>query len=117
MSVAPETPSRSALPDVTGLRLRQAAAHRMPPLHDGRRDPIAPAHPSQTLLQVEVGKRTAWFLGLTRRQAVALFRRAGVAHYMHDQRGWCVPIEHADDVLAVAEHGLHWRTAVTAVKR
>jgi hypothetical protein len=116
MSV-PHTPRRASLPDVSGIRRRQAAARRLPPLTDGRRDPIAPGRPVQTLLHVEVGRRSVWLHGLDRRQAIALFKRAGVTRYMHDGRGWCCPLEYADDVLAVADHGLHWRTNVTAVDR
>lgn len=117
MSVAPHTPRRAGLPDVSGIRRRQAAAVRLPAMPDGRRDPIAPVRPVQTLLQVQVGKRTVWYLGIDRRQAIALFRRAGVTRFMHDGRGWCTPLEDADDVLAVADHGLGWRTTVTAVDR
>jgi hypothetical protein len=117
MSV-PHTPRRASLPDVSGIRRRQAAARRLPAMPDGRRDPIAPAPgPVQTLLQVQVGKRTVWWLGLDRRQAMALFKRAGVTRFMHDGRGWCTSIEDADDILTVADHGLHWRTTVTAVDR
>lgn len=120
MSLAPHTPRRASLPDVSGVRRRQAAAQRMLPLPDGRRDPIAPdprARPVQTLMQVQIGKRTAWWLGIDRRQAMALFKRAGVTRFMHDGRGWCTSIEDADDVLAVADHGLGWRTTVEAVDR
>ncbi|RBY94080.1 hypothetical protein DQ244_01585 [Blastococcus sp. TBT05-19] len=111
-------PSPTALAAPAGLRRRQDAARRLPPLHDGRRDPIArtPARP-QTLLQVQVGKRTCWYLGITRAQAKALFKRAGVTRHMHDGRGWCTPIEDADDVLTVAEHALRWHVAVEAVDR
>lgn len=110
------------MPDVSGIRRRQAAARRLPLLPDGsgRRDPIARDRrpdPVQTLLQVQVGKHTVWWLGIDRRQAMALFRRAGVTRFMHDGRGWCTSIEDADDILAVADHGLHWRTTVTAVDR
>lgn len=119
MTVAPHTPRRESLPDVSGIRRRQAAARRLPQLTDGtgRRDPIAPVRPVQTLMQVQVGKRTVWYLGIDRRQFIALCRRAGVARWMHDGRGWCTALEDADDILAVADHGLGWRTTVEAVDR
>lgn len=100
-----------------GLRRRQSAARRLPPLVDGRRDPIARPVKPATLLQVEVGRRTCWYIGLTRRQFVALMSRAGITRYMHDGRAWCTALEDADQVLAVAEHGLHYRVAVEAVDR
>lgn len=71
----------------------------------------------QTLLRVEIGKRTVWLHGLDRRQAIALFRRAGVSSFMHDGTAWCASVVHVDDILAVADHGLGWRTDVERVAR
>ncbi|MDP5184780.1 hypothetical protein QOZ88_19275 [Blastococcus sp. BMG 814] len=109
-------PSSEAASVPAALRRRQAAARRLPPLADGRRDPIAPPR-HQVVLEVEVGKRTAWFYGLTRRQFIALCRRAGVARWMEDTRTFCVHVEDSAEMLAVAEHALRWRTVVTAVNR
>jgi hypothetical protein len=108
---APE-PVAAAVP--AGLRRRQHAARRLPPLPDGLRDPIAPPPPPQTVLQVQVGRRSCWYFGLDRRQATALFKRAGVTRFMEDTRGWCSSIEDAGEVLAVAQHGMGYRVAVEA---
>lgn len=106
-------PTAAAVPP--GLRLRQRAARRLPPLPDGRRDPIAPL--PRPLLVAEVGRRTVWYLSLERRQATALFRRAAVTRYMEDTYGWCTSIEDADDVLTVAQHALGYRVTAVAVDR
>lgn len=73
----------------------------------------------QTLLRVEVGARTCWLFGIDNRQARTLMRRASVPTFMFDAtRGaWCAPVEHAADLLALADHGLRWRTVVEAVDR
>ncbi|WP_104529765.1 hypothetical protein [Blastococcus saxobsidens] len=109
-------PSREAASVPEALRRRREAARRLPALVDGRRDPIAPRR-AQVVLEVEVGRRTAWFYGLTRRQFIALCRRAGVTRWMEDTRTFCVHIEDSAEMLAVADHGLRWRTVVTAVDR
>lgn len=98
-----------------GLRRRQHAARRLPPLPDGRRDPIAPL--PRLLLAAEVGRRTVWYLGLDRHRTIALFRRAAVTRYMQDSHGWCTSIEDAEHVLTVAEHSLGYRIAVEPVDR
>jgi hypothetical protein len=106
-------PTAAAVP--AGLRRRQYAARRLPPLLDGRRDPIEPR--SRPLLAAEVGRRTVWYLGLDRPQAVALFRRAAVTRFMEDSHGWCTSIEDGGDVLTVAQHALGYRVTVEAVDR
>lgn len=109
---AQPSPEATAVPDA--LRRRQAAARRLPPLtHSGKRDPIAPTR-QQTLLEVVVGSRTVWFYGVSRRQFITLCRRAGVTRWMKDNRTFCVRREDADaaEMIAVADHGLGWRTTV-----
>lgn len=71
----------------------------------------------QTLLRVEIGRRTVWLHGLDRRHAIVLFRRAGVDRFMFDGTAWCASAVHADALLAVADHGLGWRTDVEQVAR
>lgn len=72
---------------------------------------------TQTCLRVVIGPRTVWLHGIDRRQAVTLFRRAGVPRWMQDPTNgaWCAPLAYADDILALADHGLRWRTVVEAV--
>jgi hypothetical protein len=108
---------RSAWPADASRSLRDwVAAARRAPLADDRRCPAAAPIP-QTLLEARVGRRMVWIHGLSRRQAIALFKRAGATRYMYDGRDWCVPLVDADHVLTVAEHALRFRVVTTAVDR
>jgi hypothetical protein len=111
-------PNATAAAVSDGLRRRREAATRMAPLPgSGKRDPIAPDPTPGTLLEVEVGARTCWYYGITRRQFIALCQRAGVARWMHDGRAFCTHIEDAGELTAVAEHAFRWRVACRAVDR
>lgn len=94
-------------PVATQLRRRRAAAVRCEPLSDGRRDPWTPKRGSAELrtLHVEVGRRTAWLYGRDGRDIFTLLDEVGLEQRQWDweRKAWMVPIQHADDVMAVAE--------------
>lgn len=91
-----------------GVRRRQDAARRLPPLPDGRRDVIAPVRsapvPCQRSLHVEVGKHTAWLIGEDVRGLLAV---ADSQRHQYDPARdcWMVPVDFADHVMVTAE----WR--------
>lgn len=88
----------------TQLRRRRAASRRLPPLHDGRRDPLDPPPRRRAIHVRAIGKSTVEFSGCD--QAVYAAIRAVGASFMRAVQGgaWLVPQSAADDVMALLEY-------------
>jgi hypothetical protein len=107
-----------ALDTPAGLKRRRAASYRLPPLPDGRRDPLDPPPPrrrsplvlsittdsatGRALLRGNGSKQLAVDLGLTPR-------------WSESGRGWLVDIGQVPDLIAFGEHQhycVSWRERV-----
>jgi hypothetical protein len=97
-------------PVAAQLRRRRAAANRLPPLPDGRRDPLDPKPGRRRSLRVlsvteDPANGRALLRGIGSKQlAVDL----GLTPQWSDEgRGWVVDAAHVADLLALGEH-LHY---------
>jgi hypothetical protein len=88
----------------TQLRRRRAASRRLPPLHDGRQDPIDPPRRRKTIQVRAIGGNTVEFVGCDR--AVYSVIRALDVKFMRAAQGgaWLVPLSAADELMALLEY-------------